>query len=405
MRISRATLVGAIALITVSSVAAGPPRGKHLAAKDTGGTLTAQPIKGWLDVRGQHIFDQSGDEVILRGVDASGMEWGTGQKGYTDGGKWHQGYADFPDFMYDSMEKEGFNVARVPISWSNLEPNAPTTGANGQPLHTYNDAYLRDLDSIISKFHEHHIAVILSMHQWGWSPYFEVQKSATKTVHGNGMPEWLYQGTNIDWLTARKNMFNNVDDQVNMLGAAWQAVLRRFANNTTVIGADMLNEPTLDPAYQSSGYDGSKINLDDVYRTLGKSIRAADPHVALLFQTSRSTPVSGAPSFENVIFTFHSYPLNGWAAQKKWIKNTEMAHAANWNVPVWIGEYQIIGKLSNDSGPNSWQNQTTAMMQFCKRNNLGWSYWAWQRAAFPLAGAGGSGPLNQQIISVIQSGL
>lgn len=109
----------------------------------------------WLKTDGRWITDEGGDLVLLRGADYMGMEFG-----------WFGHSED--DFK--RMESWGFNVVRLPIAWSYVEP------IEGR----YNDSYLEKVDRVIAWCKNTHLYVILDMHQWNWAPKYQ----------GNGLPDW-----------------------------------------------------------------------------------------------------------------------------------------------------------------------------------------------------------------------
>src|ERR1035437_425829 len=139
------------------------------------------PITGWLHTNGTLILDANNNVICLNGINSSGMEWGAGNE-WT--GVWHQEHcADstygcyatpyqqtYPQ-EFDSIKSWGFNFVRLLISWANLEPTIPID-SNGIVVHHWNQTYLDSLDIIVSKFGSRGIALILSMHQWAWSPFF-----------------------------------------------------------------------------------------------------------------------------------------------------------------------------------------------------------------------------------------
>lgn len=364
---------------------------------------TTRPIAGWVRAHGRALADRDGD-IVLRGVNASGMEYGTGAPGGMLGGKWQPGYQSFPDDMYDNIRQWGFNFIRVPISWANLEPTAPVTGANGNKQHAYNETYMAAVDRIVANAKRDHLAVILSMHQWGWSPAFQQPKATGVVIHGCGMPAWLYEGANIDAYAARQRFFTNSDRIWDDYAAAWRFVANRYAGESTVIGADMFNEPNLDPTYGKQPFTGASVAIDGLYRTVGAAVRSVNPRILLIFQTSRTTTVDAAPRFDNVVFSLHSYPKR-WAPEVvNWI-DPHMKLCEKWNVPFWIGEFQTIGKPTDESGPDSWRFQTSAMLLYCKQHNLNWSYWAYQRAARPLSTTDKGAPIDMDTVHMLQTGL
>ncbi|MCL4510639.1 MAG: cellulase family glycosylhydrolase [Bacteroidetes bacterium] len=99
---------------------------------------------------------------------------------------------------------------------------------------------------MISQFGKRSIGVIISLHQWTWSPVF----SDTNGVHGLGMPVWLY--TNQPGITQQQAASEFFVKNADILPGysvqqgfidAWKKIIGRYSNNLTVIGADLFNEP------------------------------------------------------------------------------------------------------------------------------------------------------------------
>jgi aryl-phospho-beta-D-glucosidase BglC (GH1 family) len=356
-------------------------------------------ITGWLRTTGTQILDSQNRRILFQGVNSSGMEWGEGdpwQNGSCDSryGCWAMPSSQ----MYDNLTAWGINVVRLPISWADLEPNAPVNG-----VHQYNQAYLTSLDQIVQKLGERHIAVILSMHQWAWSAIFlAARPNDGKIIHGLGMPAWLYPNatgayngsTDPARIQGQIDFFQNTNNVQDGFIAAWQIIARRYADDPTVVGADMFNEPGIFPTQTVK-----EIPLDDFYRRVGAAIRAENPNILLIFEEGWHTPVSAPPPFANELYSFHYYPPEWGNAQEDYV-NKQLAQANSWNMPIWLGEFQYVGPMNQPAGANGWEAQTQAMLEFLKEHNVGWTYWAYQRAARPIDDP----TLNIELIQVLQMG-
>ncbi|HWX25457.1 MAG TPA: hypothetical protein VN083_10460, partial [Vicinamibacteria bacterium] len=66
--------------------------------------------------------------------------------------------------------------------------------------------------------------------------------------------------------------------------------------------------------------------------------------------------------------------------EEKFRKQLDRSRA--WNIPLWIGEFQKFGGAT----PEGWQANLHAMLEDCRRDNVGWAYWAYWRASQPLIG-------------------
>ncbi len=105
----------------------------------------AAPSTGlqWLQVRGPTIVREDGIPVILRGVNLPSLTIGS------------HAAASYDRFL-DAAKSMGFNVARVPIVWAELEP------ADGR-LST---RYVSLVQEIVRFAERREIYVVVDMHQY-----------------------------------------------------------------------------------------------------------------------------------------------------------------------------------------------------------------------------------------------
>ncbi|WP_430974087.1 cellulase family glycosylhydrolase [Sunxiuqinia rutila] len=193
---------------------------------------------GFLKVDGQHFVDSKGRQVILSGINFISKD---PNENYMP----PQGKKTFEQF-----KKWGFNCIRLGIIWDGLEPRP------GE----YNEAYLKEIDKRIDWAREQGLYVFLDMHQDLYGAKFS-----------DGAPDWAtldegqphHQGAvwSDSYLispavqTAFDNFWNNspapdgigVQDHYANL---WQYIARRYADNTTVIGYDIMNEPFMGSSAQ-----------------------------------------------------------------------------------------------------------------------------------------------------------
>ena len=148
----------------------------------------AARIDGWLHTDGSRILDERGREVVFRGVNVSGLEWGAG-KPWGEKGCPTKQYGCWAEIQRDNEFEDiaawGFNMVRLPVAWANLEPTAPTRAKDGNLHHQWNEEYLAVVDRVIERYRDIHVAVVISMHQWSWSPAMKAPPSSTKAgMHG-----------------------------------------------------------------------------------------------------------------------------------------------------------------------------------------------------------------------------
>lgn len=177
------------------------------------------------------FVDNLGRQVILNGINVISKSK-------------DQGYlVDADSTLYVKLRDWGFNSIRFGIIWDGIEPEPGV----------YNEAYLQGIDQHIQWAADNNIFVVLDMHQDLYS-----------VLYADGAPKWatLTEGkphkTGAIWSdaymlspavqTAFDNFWANtpVPDGIGLqdhYAQMWQHVAKRYANNPTVIGYDLMNEP------------------------------------------------------------------------------------------------------------------------------------------------------------------
>ena len=190
---------------------------------------------------------------------------------------------------FAQMRALGFNVVRLVLDWSQLEPTAGT----------YSTTYLNRVAQVVGWARQQGIYVILDMHQDQYSRYIVPAAKGTApsgcspSGGGDGAPGWAVQADGkpacalfgIDELnpaesasfynfwqnstvTAPRGQAPGTGLQDHYIGAL-AALARRFQNSTAVLGYELMNEPqpgTLSSPPAANGYQASSQDLYPFYR-------------------------------------------------------------------------------------------------------------------------------------------
>jgi endoglucanase len=196
---SRRALASALAVVTTAAA------GFLAAIAMAPAALAAGTGTGYLRTSGNKIVDSTGATVRLTGINWFGME--------TDNKTFHGLWSNNPwRNQLDKMASLGYNTLRIPYSNDALKPDATATGINDfvNPDLVGNTP-LQILDKVVDYAGTKGMRVILDRHR---------PTSA---------------GQSALWYTPTVSEATWISD--------WQMLARRYAGNTTVIGADLHNEP------------------------------------------------------------------------------------------------------------------------------------------------------------------
>jgi len=200
---TRKTVGGVVALAAVAA-------GALVAVTLTAGTASAGTGTGYLHTNGNKIVDSTGATVRLTGINWFGME--------TDNHTFHGLWAGRPvtwTQQIDHMAQLGFNTIRVPYTGDSLRAGASATSIN---TDTNPDLIglspLQILDKVVNYAGGKGMRIILDRHR--------------PTAAGQTALWYSGAGTEASEI------------------ADWQMLASRYANNPTVVGADLFNEPHAD---------------------------------------------------------------------------------------------------------------------------------------------------------------
>ena len=169
-------------------------------------------------------------------------------------------------------------------------------------------------------------------------------------------------GDNIDnsdgypWLMVDEGMKQKVTE-------IWQEIAERYADNTTVVGYNLLNEPI--PHYFEA--DSLKHNLEPLYKRITKAIRKVDQnHIVFIGGAVWETDFSvfSEPFDDKLVYTFHKY----WMPPEQKEIQEYIDFREKHNVPILMGE----------SGENddAWVRNFRELLD---KNEIHWTFWPYKK--------------------------
>jgi hypothetical protein len=330
--------------------------------------VPAAKIHGWITATASGITDDSGQAIRLTGVADARM---------------NQCKPSVPsDNEAATLQRLGFNSVRLAISWAATEPSPPTRAADGSWTHHWDRGYLAQVDQAVSVFRAHGIAVILDLHQVRLSSAFDSSKCTNM-----GLPAWVFAGQHAKQL-AVCSFFTNVAapdapdiPPYDAIAAVWKFYAQHYAADSTVIAADVYNEPYVPAACPNV----QKENLPRFYGAVGTAIRVVNPKLTLVLEDAAyetyqraGLQLSSLPALGNIIYSWHFYPTSWLVGEPELAAHLARARALG--APLWLGEFNAFGPASNNGSPPdaNAQSDLAAMMAYCRSNGIGWDLWEYR---------------------------
>jgi hypothetical protein len=229
------------------------------------------------------------------------------------------------------LSESGVNLIRLPFDYR-LLCHDDFLGRDMQG-YTY-------LDRAIEWCGNHHIYVLLDMH----------------AAPGGQTGDNIDDSDGYPWLLVDEGMQQMTCD-------IWQDIAGRYANNTTVIGYNLLNEPI--PQYFDA--DNLKPNLEPLYKRITKAIREVDDHHIIflggaVWETDFS--VFSEPFDDQLAYTFHKY----WMPPEQEEIQQYVDFREKYQVPILMGE----------SGENEdeWVKDFRTLLD---QNEIHWTFWPYKK--------------------------
>lgn len=398
----------AAATLATAGLVVGLSGSPAMAASGTG--------TGYLSTKGGQIVDSTGSTVRITGINWFGME--------TDNKTFHGLWAGVTwKAQLEHMAKLGYNTLRIPYSNDALKSGAAATGVNDfTNPDLVGKSPLEILDLVIEHAGTLGMRVILDRH---------------RPDAGSQSKLW-YRGEPGDAARAAGEATWISD---------WKMLAQRYAGNTTVIGADLHNEPHAEgtvPSATGACWGCGDINRDWrlAAERAGNAILSVQPNW-LIFVEGVSCPSGGvnnvwdgdtsndercgwwggnlsqAKEFpvrldksNKLVYSPHEYGVSVY--EQDWFKSSEFPGTLteHWDymfgylvkqniAPIMMGEF---GSTLADPRDKTW---LTELMSYLTKNGMSFTYWSWN----PNSGDTGGivqddwTTVNQTKQSIIQSSL
>jgi endoglucanase len=365
-----------------SAAAAGGTRLSLAAAK---AELAAVVGAGYWHTSGNQILDAAGNPVRIAGINWYGFE----TPDEIAHGLWAQDYHT----IINDIAELGYNTIRIPFSNQMVEdPIVPQNLSfynNTGPINTdlAGLTALQDLQKIVTYAGQVGLKVILDDHR----------SEAGESAEANGL-----------WYTSTYTSQDWVND--------WVTLAKMFANDPTVVGFDLRNEPhtpTGDTYAEGAtwGTGDASTDIRLAYEQAGNAILAVNPDALIFCEGISENPTASGgdnstwwggdlaeagqypvtlSSPGHVVYSAHDYGPNlfeqTWFNSSTTPASLDAVWNANWGylysqdiAPVWVGEFGTDNTAADvESSVAGSQGQWfESLVSYLAANPwMGWTYWA-----------------------------
>ncbi|HET6566433.1 MAG TPA: glycoside hydrolase family 5 protein, partial [Rhodothermales bacterium] len=315
----------------------------------------AEPPPGFVGVDGKEIVSPAGEPLMLRGInlgnwmvpegymfkfDTAVAPWQIQQivkelvgpeQARVFWQQWQDTFITRDDIHY--VKQMGMNVIRLPFDYRWFTPE-------DRP-GVWLDRGFELMDRVVQWSAGDSIYVLLDMHA---APCGQTGENIDNSY---GYP-FLYDDPACRARTAE----------------VWRHIAEHYAQNPTVIGYDLLNEPI--PHYPE--YQRFNPELEPVYKQIAAAVRAVDPNHLLFLggaQWDSNFEVFTDPHFDDkLVFTFHKY----WTAPTPEVIQPYVAFRDTNDVPIFMGE----------SGENT-DEWVASFRKTLEDERIGWTFWPYKK--------------------------
>jgi endoglycosylceramidase len=362
-------------LIVVLTIVAYLPAGSLTASVPPARYGQAEGALSWLRTDAGQIVDTLGRKVLLRGFNDDALV----------------SYPKDPPAPLDEMDatlmqQAGFDVVRLGIDWSQLEPERGRI----------NQAYLSRVVGAVSMLNRRGLYVILDMHfRLGWSPRFGYSGAPGWATIGvpnwNPLPQFSWSPSLSPAAFTSDTYFWISSDWKQDFYRTWQAVAARFKDNPGVAGYDIFNEAhplPIPPRIFEKDY------LWPMFKDAIQAIGAVDSNhlffvEGILLLTLNTVVVH--LKVPNLVYGTHLYEGSlippFWTGDPTFLRQRfqqREKEAAEVPAPLWVGE---LGYDLTQKGALSYAD---AALNEADDLGIGWAWWQWRENRYwGIVDAGG----------------
>lgn len=308
----------------------------------------------WLHTKGAKIVDANGNAVRLTGLSWFGFETET----FAPHGLWVRSL----DAILDTVKALGYNMLRIPFASQMFDASSVSTGIDfARNPDLRGKKPIEILDAVIAGASKRGIRVVLDRHR----PDGSAQSAL--------------------WYTAAYPEQRWLDD--------WKMLASRYAEDPTVIGFDLHNEPH---GAATWGSDDTATDWRLAAERAGAAIQAINPELLIIVEGIEHVDGKGGwwggnlraagrapvrlPVRDHVVYSPHEYPAS--VSPMPWLSAPDFPNnlPSVWDetfgylvkqdiAPVWIGE---LGTRYEAAGDKEW---LAALASYISTTEMSFAFW------------------------------
>jgi hypothetical protein len=361
---------------------------------------SAEPSAGFLRAEGSRITDGNGNQVLLRGVNVNQLVDFYRPRPEVDDTR------PLTEDDFAGIAEQGFNVVRLNISWSALEPTRGELDPD----------YVEQITDAVGWAKKYGVYTVLDMHQDSWFNGGTEEgtecRPGTDPMWGyDGAPEWAtitdgaprcqFQGRDISPAGNRafEHFYHDTDGVQTALVETWGKLAEVFKDEPAVAGYNLLNEPGFgQTAPVTTSYLLGRFSdraIQQIRAAGAPQIVFIEPSILWSGLGFDSGPPPGFTKDDNIVFAPHLYaesltmdrslgipPIVGMPRQFDLAQRV----ADSYDAPLWSGEYGYWGD-------QAWVVDSLSRYAVLEDAHLlGSAYWVWKQACGdPQNGIGPTG--------------